>query len=131
LTAHSSLVTAREQEVRFQASEGSDDPFAYGVGDSIRVLYDPANPQDARLDTWASRWGESIGLVIVGLVLVVIGAVGLWLLRLRTRRAARRAAQQNQRPQKSEHRADGWPRRHVDDYRDQGSGSGAGPTPAP
>jgi hypothetical protein len=125
------FVTAREQEVRFQASEGSDDPFAYRVGDSVRVLYDPASPQDARLDTWSSRWGDSIGLVIVGLVLVVIGTVGYWLLRSRTTRAARRGAQQNRRPQESEHRADGWPRRHVDHNGDQDSGDGARPAPAP
>jgi hypothetical protein len=87
------IVTAREQEVRFQASEGSNDPFAYGVGDTIRVLYDPADPQAARLDTWSSRWGDSVTLVAIGLGLVVLGAVGYWLLRSRTTRAARRGAQ--------------------------------------
>ena len=90
-------VTAGEQQVRFQASEGSDDPFAYGVGDSIRVLYDPANPQAARLDTWGSRWGDSITLVAIGFGLLVIGGVISWLLRS-PRRAARRAAQQNPPP---------------------------------
>jgi Protein of unknown function (DUF3592) len=89
------FVTAREQPVRFQASEGSSDPFAYGVGDSIRILYDPANPQDARLDTWASRWGDSITLGVVGLGLVFLGGLGLWLFRS-PGRAARRAARQNQ-----------------------------------
>jgi hypothetical protein len=92
------FVTAGEQEVRFQASEGSDDPFAYGVGDSIRVLYDPANPQAARLDTWGSRWGDSITLVAIGFGLLVIGGVISWLLRSRTTRAARRAAHQNPPP---------------------------------
>jgi hypothetical protein len=92
------FVTAGEQDVRFQASEGSNDPFAYGVGDSIRVLYDPANPQDARLDTWGSRWGDSITLVAIGLGLLVIGGVISWLLRSRTTRAARRTAQQNPPP---------------------------------
>jgi hypothetical protein len=91
------FVTAREQEVRFQASAGSEDPSAYRVGDSIRVLYDPANPRVARLDTWDSRWGDSIGLVVIGLVLVVIGAVGYWLLRS-PKRAARRAAPQTKPP---------------------------------
>jgi hypothetical protein len=89
------FVTAREQAVRFKASEGSGDPFAYGVGDSIRVLYDPANPQAARLDTWASRWGDSITLGMVGLGLVVLGGLGLWLFRS-PGRAARRAARQHQ-----------------------------------
>jgi hypothetical protein len=80
------FVTVRQQAVQVRASEGSSDSFAYGVGDSVRVLYDPANPQHARLDTWTSRWGDSITLVIIGLVLVVLGAVGSWLLRSRGRR---------------------------------------------
>jgi Protein of unknown function (DUF3592) len=89
------FVTAREQAVRFKASEGSGDPFAYGVGDSIRVLYDPANPQAARLDTWASRWGDSVVLGMVGLALASLGGLGFWLFRS-PGRAARRAARQNQ-----------------------------------
>jgi hypothetical protein len=100
------FVTAREQAVRFQASEGSSDPFAYGAGDSIRVLYDPANPQDARLDMWASRWGDSIALGMVGLVLAALGALGFWLVRS-PGRAARRARQ------------------------NQDADGGAGPTPTP
>jgi hypothetical protein len=113
------FVTAGGREVRFQASEGSGDPFAYGVGDTIRVLYDPANPQAARLDTWSSRWGDSIGMVLTGLGLVVLGAVGSWLLRSRTTRAARRAAPQHRRPQESDHQGD------------QDSGDGAGQAPVP
>ena len=113
------FVSAREQAVQFQASEGSGDPFAYGVGDTIRVLYDPANPQAARLDTWSSRWGDSIGMVLTGLGLVVLGAVGSWLLRSRTTRAARRAAPQHRRPQESDHQGD------------QDSGDGAGQAPVP
>jgi hypothetical protein len=118
------FVTARGQAVQFRASEGSSDPFAYGVGDSLGVLYDPANPQVARLDTWTSRWGDSIGLVLVGLVLVVLGTVGLWLLRSRGR-VSRRAAQQNPPPQESEHHGDGWPQGHLDHHPDQGSADGA------
>jgi hypothetical protein len=125
------FVTARGQAVEFRAGEGSSDPFAHGVGDPIRVLYDPANPQAARLDTWTSRWGDSITLVAVGLGLLVIGGVGSWLLRS-PRRAARRAAQPNPPPQESEQRADGWPQGHLDSHRDQASGDGAtGPAPAP
>lgn len=75
------FVTAREQDVRFQAREGSRDPSRYGVGDSIRVLYDPANPRNARVDTWGSRRGDSLTMVAIGLGLVGLGAVGLWLLR--------------------------------------------------
>jgi hypothetical protein len=104
------FVTAREQELRFQASEGGNDPFAYGVGDTIRVLYDPANPKAARLDTWSSRWGDSLTLVAIGLGLLVLGAVGYWLLRSRGPAARRR---------------------QVGHQGDQGAGDGAGQAPVP
>jgi hypothetical protein len=122
------FVTIRGRGVRFQASEGSNDPFAYRAGDSITVLYDPANPQDARLDTWASRWGDSIALTMVGLVLVIIGAVGSWLLRSRTR-TARRTVPRRRHLQEAERRGEGWPRRQGDHHGDQDSGGDTGPAP--
>jgi hypothetical protein len=124
------FVTAREQEVRFQAKEGSEDPARYGVGDSIRVLYDPANPRNARLDTWVSRRGDSLTMVAIGLGLVVIGAVGFWLVRS-PGRTARRAAQQNRPAQDAEGQAAGRPRRQVDHHQDQDPGGGVGPRPVP
>jgi len=89
------FVTAREQAVQFQAREGSEDPSAYRVGDSVRILYDPANPQAARLDTWSGRWGEGIVLGAIGLALVLIPAVILLFVIGPRSRAARRAAPQN------------------------------------
>jgi WD40 repeat protein len=101
------FVTAREQVVRFEADEGSQKRSAYQVGASIRVLYDPANPQDARLDTWASRWGFSILAVSMGLLFIVIVAVIYWVALRSSGRAARRMASRNPRPQETERRADG------------------------
>jgi Protein of unknown function (DUF3592) len=69
------FVTAGEQVVRFQASEGTDKRSSYQVGDSVRILYDPANPRDAQLDTWFSRWGDPLIPVAIGLFMVVLGAV--------------------------------------------------------
>jgi hypothetical protein len=69
------FVTTSEQTVQVQASEGSEDPSAHRVGDSVRILYDPANPQDARLDTWFSRWGEAVVLSSIGFGLVLLPAV--------------------------------------------------------
>jgi Protein of unknown function (DUF3592) len=100
------FVTAREQPVWFQAGEGSKDPLTYQVGDSVRVLYDPARPQDARLDTWFSRWGGSIMLGGLGLFLVVLGVV-IWVALRSFGRAAGRGAPQNPQPQGSERRAAG------------------------
>jgi hypothetical protein len=101
------FVTAREQVVRFQADEGSEKRSAYRVGASIQVLYDPANPQDARLDTWASRWGFGILGVSLGLIFVVVVAVIYWRMLRSSGRAARRMAPQNPQPQETERRAEG------------------------
>jgi hypothetical protein len=101
------FVTAREQVVRFQADEGSEKRSAYGVGALIRVLYDPANPRDARLDTWVSRLGNGIFIGSFGLLFVVLVTVIYWVMLRSSRRTARRVAPQNPQPQESERRADG------------------------
>ncbi len=101
------FVTAREQVVRFQADEGSEKRSAYQVGASIRVLYDPANPRDARLDTWASRLGFSIIVGSLGLLFIVLVTVIYWVALRSSGRAARRMAPQNPQPQETERRADG------------------------
>ena len=64
------FLTAREQVVEFQGNDGS-----LRAGDSVRVLYDPANPQDARLDSWPSRWGAGTVPLAIGLVLIAVGVV--------------------------------------------------------
>ncbi len=72
------FVTLRERVVRFEADESNAD---LQVGDSIKILYDPANPQEARVDTWFSRWGGAIVMLCVGLGLIIIPAVVYRLLR--------------------------------------------------
>ncbi|HEY3023163.1 MAG TPA: DUF3592 domain-containing protein [Actinomycetota bacterium] len=70
------FVTAREQVAQFQADNGS-----LRVGDSVRLLYDPANPRNARLDNWGNRWAGFLALTGAGLaILVVNGLVYLILL---------------------------------------------------
>jgi hypothetical protein len=74
------FVTAREQVVRFQADEATPDP-EQRMGDSVRILHDPADPGNARLDTGFSRWGAGAVLGFVGLGFVVSGAGAYLLLR--------------------------------------------------
>jgi hypothetical protein len=67
--------TAREQVVQFQADDGS-----LRVGESVRVVYDPANPRTVRLDKWGNRWAGPLAFGGGGVVLFVInGAVYLLL----------------------------------------------------
>jgi hypothetical protein len=68
------FVTASGQVVQFRSAEGHSPP-PESVGDSVRVLYDPANPQRARLDTWGGRWAEDTAKIIIGMVFFSLGAV--------------------------------------------------------
>jgi Protein of unknown function (DUF3592) len=49
------FVTAREQVVRYQPPRGQQ-PTDYRPGGPLKVLYDPADPQHAVLDTWDDVW---------------------------------------------------------------------------
>jgi hypothetical protein len=64
------FVTAREQVAQFQADDGS-----LRVGDSVRLVYDPANPRSARLDKWGNRWAGFLALTGAGFVLFVVNGL--------------------------------------------------------
>jgi Protein of unknown function (DUF3592) len=110
------FVTARGEDVQFQAAEGSRDQSVDQIGESVRILYDPENPRDARLDSWFSRWGDATILISIGFANLVIGAV---IFRLGRHRAQRRP-QDPMRPMRDR------PRRQADSYEDQGPEGGAG-----
>jgi Protein of unknown function (DUF3592) len=61
------------QDMQFEADQGADKP-EYDVGDSVRVLYDPTNPNAAQLQTWSSTWAVPIISTLVGLC---VGALGV------------------------------------------------------
>jgi Protein of unknown function (DUF3592) len=67
--------TAHGQVAQFQADDGS-----LRVGDSVNVVYDPANPRKARLDKWGNRWAGPLAFWGAGLaILVMSGATYLLL----------------------------------------------------
>jgi hypothetical protein len=60
------FLTAHEQVIVFTSNAGGN----YRVGDSVKVRYDPNNPQGARLDSLGDRvWGA------VGAVVLLLGAL--------------------------------------------------------
>jgi len=65
--------------IRFTNSVHSS---SWGDGDSVPVAYDPTNPQNASIDSFAGRWFLSglAGLfggifLLIGIVLIVLGRV--------------------------------------------------------
>lgn len=74
------------REYTFGESTGAWPP-AYAVGERVPVLYDPARPGDARIDSWANRL---LGPLICGGLGIVFASVGALLLLLERRRSAQR-----------------------------------------
>jgi hypothetical protein len=72
---HVRYVTRSGETVEFTASVGSSPP-AFDVGEPVSVLYDPAAPQEARIDTFFQLWFGSLILGGTGLVFIVIGGAG-------------------------------------------------------
>ena len=107
------FVTAREEVIEFT----SNLDVGYGVGDSVEVRYDPANPRHARLDSLRARIGSAVGdglMLLGGLVLTLVGGGLLWVtVRREPPRSHRLAAR---RPRRAGDRGSG--------------GDGAGSTPA-
>ena len=51
-------------------SEVSSNPPGFSVGESVRVRYGPANPQNARIHSFFQTWGAAVisGAIGVGLI---------------------------------------------------------------
>jgi len=68
--------TDRGDSVQVRANAGSNPP-SWRVGDRVEVLYDPADPQAARM---AGFFHLHIGSFVFGILAVVFGAIGgIWL----------------------------------------------------
>lgn len=52
--------------------------FGYRPGQSVRVLFDPRDPEGtARLDAFGALWFDTVALSVLGLVFLVVGVYGL------------------------------------------------------
>jgi hypothetical protein len=70
--------------VTFRSSAGANPP-SYEVGDSVRVLYDPGEPSDARISSFFSLWGFAaiFSALGAGALAIAAGVAGAALLRRR------------------------------------------------
>jgi Protein of unknown function (DUF3592) len=66
------FMTAAGESVEFTGSVGSR-PAAFDIGEAVAVLYDPAKPRDARIDSFFQLW---FGPLVLGFLGVVFTAVG-------------------------------------------------------
>jgi hypothetical protein len=81
-------VTRSGNPVEFTGSVGSSPP-AFDVGEPVAVLYDPAEPEEARIDSFFQLWFAALILGGIGLVFASIGGGGaLAASQARTRSAA-------------------------------------------
>jgi Protein of unknown function (DUF3592) len=69
-------------------SHASSDPPGFDVGDEVTVLYDPSNPQQARIDTFWQLWAVPVVLGSIGTFFFIIASVFVFAFRALARRAA-------------------------------------------
>lgn len=68
------------------ASNVSSSPPAYERGEAVSVVYDPANPGDAKIDSFMERYFGTLMFGIMGTIFTLIGGwvlFGLWKRQLR------------------------------------------------
>jgi hypothetical protein len=74
----------RTRRVEFDSGAGSNPP-RYTVGDKVAVLYQPANPYQAKIDSFFSLWEGPLILAGMGSVFFLIGAGIMLATRVRKR----------------------------------------------
>jgi hypothetical protein len=64
--------TSTSQQISIDSDTGSN-PSGFAVGEHVRVLFDPDEPQNARIATTAQLWLFSMIFGIIGVLLLPIG----------------------------------------------------------
>lgn len=82
--------TPRGEAHRFRAT-----PYAawlsFEIGDRVPVLYDPRNPENARVDSFVQLWAGVVGAAVLGGLFIVAPATALaWAFRPTVRRRPKR-----------------------------------------
>ena len=66
------FMTAAGESVEFTGSVGSR-PAAFDIGEAVAVLYDPAKPRNARIDSFFQLWFGPLILGFLGFVFTAVG----------------------------------------------------------
>ena len=75
-------ITANDGTQHTVTSDVGSNPAGFSGGDSVRVRYEPANPQDARIHTFFQTWGAVVLSGAIGVGFVAFGCDKLGLLHL-------------------------------------------------
>jgi hypothetical protein len=89
--------TSDGRQIRVTGSVSSSSP-SYARGDHVAVLYDPANPEQARLDSFTEAWFATLIMAGLGSVFALIGG-GMVYAQLRQRKVRAWLAQNGMRVQ--------------------------------
>jgi hypothetical protein len=74
--------TAKDGTEHTVTSDVGSSPAGFSEGDSVRVRYEPGNPQDARIHSFFQTWGIVVISGTVGVGFVAFGCNQLGLVRL-------------------------------------------------
>lgn len=70
------FITSSGKQVHYESIVSSY-PQRYSEGDRVRILYDPARPEWARIDDFADLWLRPVFLAGVGSILTLLGTASL------------------------------------------------------
>jgi Protein of unknown function (DUF3592) len=70
------FATESGQLREFTGDVGSS-PASFDIGEGVHVLFDPADPADAHIDSFMQLWFVSLILGVLGIVFTAVGSGGL------------------------------------------------------
>jgi hypothetical protein len=70
------FMTAAGESVTVTSDIASSPP-GFIEGQPVRVLYDPANPSDAKIHSFFQTWGDFLIPAWVGIIFLVVAAIKL------------------------------------------------------
>ncbi|PBJ09034.1 DUF3592 domain-containing protein [Flavobacterium sp. ACN6] len=82
-----SFKTKSGQEITFSSSISSNPP-SYSVNETVEVLYNPADPKEANINTFSSLWIGPLILGGIGIVFFLIGSLSILFGYLKKKKAA-------------------------------------------